>query len=469
MKLADVALPLFALALASCGGAGGSRAAPVMPNRGALAGPAAAGGDDWVTFAHDQARSGFESAPTGIDRTTVATLKLRWSVNIREAVYASPIVTDGHVYVASDVGTVYAFDVADGRLAWKLNVGASIRSTPAAFDGLVFAAVYGVPVINGTPPRGASVVALDHLTGKTVWTAGPPNSGGVGLIRSDPVVLHGVVYQGLAGGDAYTGCVNGGIMTFNETSGTMVYPFWQTNAAPSGGGGVWSPLSTNGTNLFAGTGNLCGANEGTGFGDAAVSLNLALTPNWVLHTFDPSGSDEDVGSGVNVANRLAYVVGKNGLLYALEPGTGSIAWTYDFKPYRRGAGGIGTPTGDGTMIMASGGKMTAATPPGCTIGAFDLAGNPLYMLHSSNEVVGSAAFLPGIGFLGLDRALIAFDSRTGATLWTSGDLGDTMYASPAVVQSGVYAVTFGGKLMAFSPNAALPSSFRRVDTPRGNR
>jgi outer membrane protein assembly factor BamB len=105
--------------------------------------------------------------------------------------------------------------------------------------------------------------------------------------------------------------------------------------------------------------------------------------------------------------------------------------------------------------------MSAGTPPGCNIVAFDLAGHPLYTLHTANEVVGAVAFLPGIGFIGLDNALVAFDSHTGVTLWTSGNLGDTMYASPAVVPSGVYAVTFGGKVMAFSPNAAFPFSSRK--------
>ena len=158
---------------------------------------------------------------------------------------------------------------------------------------------------------------------------------------------------------------------------------------------------------------------------------------------------------------LAYVAGKSGLLSALDPNTGLVSWTYDFKPYARNGGGIGTPTGDGTMIMVSGGKVTAGTPPGCTIGAFDLAGTPLYMLHAADEVTGAAAFVPGIGFLGLDQALVAFDSYTGATLWTSPNLGATMHASPAVVRSGVYIATLKGIITVFSPNAGLPSSSRK--------
>lgn len=466
MKLAHVMLLLTALPLASCGGAGSSHVAPATPATHAplavpRAGASGVAADDWATFAHDQARSGFESAPTGIDRTTVSSLKLRWSVSLHETVYASPIVSGGFVYVASDAGNVYAFDAVSGRLLWKTQVGNSVRMTPAAYDGMLFVGVHGVPIANGTPSTGAALVALDAATGAARWSAQPPNVGGVGLIRSEPIVLGGVVYEGLAGGDDFTGCVNGGIMALDERSGMPVRAFWQTSAAPADGGGIWSPLSTDGTNLFTGTGNLCGANEGAGFGDAIVSLGFGLAPNWVAHTFDPAGFDEDVGSGVNVANRLAYAVGKSGLLYALDRSNGLVVWTHDFMPYIRGAGGNGTPTGDGTMILVTGGKMSAASPPGCTIGAFDLAGNPLYTLHSAFEVKGAAAFVPGIGFLGLDHTLVAFDAHTGAMLWSSGDLGDNMYASPAVVSSGVYTVTVRGDVSAFSPNAVLQSHRRR--------
>jgi len=62
----------------------------------------------------------------------------------------------------------------------------------------------------------------------------------VGVIRSEPVVLGSVVYEGVAGGDADDGCVSGGIMALDERTGAPVRPFWQTAVLP-GGGGVWSP------------------------------------------------------------------------------------------------------------------------------------------------------------------------------------------------------------------------------------
>jgi len=463
------ALTVLAAVLASCGGGGSSRIAPpvsTQPNTAATAAPGAAPSaapasavDDWVTFAHDQARSGLESAPTGIDRTTVAALARRWTVSLHEPVWASPIVTGGFVYVASDAGNVYALDAATGAQRWKTHVGPSVRMTPALYDGLLFVGVYGVEGPDGTAPTGAAFVALDPASGAVRWTAQPP--GGLGVIRSEPVVLGGVVYEGVGGGDDLTGCVVGGIMALDEHSGAPVRGFWTTTALARNGGGVWSPLSTDGTTIFAGTGNLCTGNESSEYGDAAVALGTNLGVSWVAHSFDPAGYDEDVGGGVNVANALAYVSAKSGLLYALDRRSGLVIWTHDFTPWTRGGGGIGTPTGDGTMIIASGGELMQSDPAGCNVGAFDLNGTPLYTLHASYVVKGAAAFVPGVGFLGLDHTLVAFDAHSGATLWSSGDLGADMYASPAVVPSGVYTATFAGDVLAFSRGAVAPGSRAR--------
>jgi outer membrane protein assembly factor BamB len=463
-----VTLSAIALVLAlatGCGGSGSSaapRAAPT-PVPTPTAPPNGPAVDDWVTYAHDQARSGFEAQPTGIDRTTVATLRPRWTASLHEPVWSSPIVAGGAVYVATDAGTVASLDAATGAIRWKVHVGPSVRATPALIDGTLFVGVYGT-LNGGGPPTGAAFVALDPATGAVRWTAHPPNAGAVGVIRSEPVVLNGVAYEGLAGGDADTGCVNGGIMALDERSGAPVAAFWQTTLLPNGGGGVWSPLSTDGNSIFAGTGNVCDANEASSFGDAVVSLApSSLATNWLAHAYDPSGYDEDVGGAVNVAGAQAYVATKSGIFYAVDRASGNVAWSRNLHPWIPGGGAIGTATGDGTMILATGGELSdpsANDPPGCTVSAFDLAGNPLYTLSAGYVVRGYAAFVPGIGFIGLDRALVAFDARTGARLWSSGDLGADMYASPAVVPSGVYAATFAGDVTAFSPNGILPSRSR---------
>jgi len=129
-----------------------------------------------VTYAHDQARSGFEAQATGIDRTTVAALRTRWTSSLREPVWSSPIVAGGAVYVGTDAGNVVSLDAASGAIRWKVHVGPSVRMTPALIDGTLFVGIYGTPHGNGRPPTDAAFVALDPATGTVRWTAHPPTA-----------------------------------------------------------------------------------------------------------------------------------------------------------------------------------------------------------------------------------------------------------------------------------------------------
>jgi len=157
-------------------------------------------------------------------------------------------------------------------------------------------------------------------------------------------------------------------------------------------------------------------------------------------------------------------VTKSGIFYAVDRASGNVAWSRNLHPWIPSGGAIGTATGDGTMILVTGGELSDPSlhdPPGCTVSAFDLAGTSLYTFQANYVVKGYAAFVPGLGFIGLDHTLVAFDAHTGAKLLSSGDLGANLYASPAIVPSGVYTATFAGDVMAFSLNGVLPSRLRR--------
>jgi hypothetical protein len=61
--------------------------------------------------------------------------------------------------------------------------------------------------------------------------------------------------------------------------------------------------------------------------------------------------------------------------------------------------------------------------------------------------------VPGVGFAGIDKTIVAFDAQSGATLWTY-ETADAFYAVPAIVSSGVYAVDLSGNVYAFGRGAA---------------
>jgi outer membrane protein assembly factor BamB len=425
--------------------------------------------DEWTTYAHDDRRSGFERKPTGITRATVSSLRRRWMRPLKERVRASPLVAGGTVYIASEEGTVFALDAASGDVRWVRDVGTSVRMTPALVNGALLVGVYGALGEPGKKPSKAAFVSLNAATGAVRWRTELP-----GLVRSEPVVIDGVIYEGLAGGDKFSGCFDGRIIALSEKTGALLPFRWRTSDRSENGGGIWGPLSTDGTSIYAGTGNTC--DEAVGYGDSIVALSPSLRLRWHASARVPGVEDSDVGGGVVLDGERAHVAGKSGYLYDLDTRSGEIVRRIDLAPWARNGGSIGTPTGDGTVLVVSGGeKSDPARPsaPGCVITAFDKAGRALYHMETDNPVTGYAAFVPGVGFIVLDRRLVAFDARTGEVLWDS-PLGDLGYASPVVVPSGLYAVNNVGDVFAFELDdrrAAMAENERLQGetVPRGNR
>ncbi|HTJ24696.1 MAG TPA: PQQ-binding-like beta-propeller repeat protein [Candidatus Limnocylindria bacterium] len=407
--------------------------------------------DDWTTFAHDDARTGFQRTQTGITKETVGHLRRRWLRSLNERVWSSPLAADGLLYVATEEGNVYALDAANGEVRWKRNVGTSVHMTPALVDGRLLVGAYGRLGVTGEKPRDAALAALHPGSGALLWRTPLP-----GLVRSEPVVLHGIIYEGLAGGDAFSGCFQGSVIALDERTGKPTGARWHPTRKADNGGGVWGPLSTDGTRIYVGTGNTCSDLGGAEYGDSVVALSRDLRVLWHLSTRVPGVDDSDVGGGVALHGSRTYVAGKNGYLYALDRATGHVLRRADLAPWARNGGTTATPTGDGTMVIISDGERTDQNDdtkgPGSIVTAFDHEGRALYHFTTAGVVASSAAFIPGIGFLALDRRIVAFDAHTGTQLW-SADLGDRAYPSPVVVASGLYVVNDVGDVQAFGLSA----------------
>lgn len=407
--------------------------------------------DDWTTFAHDQQLTGLETRDTGITPATVAHLTLRWARPLHEKTVASPLAAGGRVYVATSEGSVIALDAASGAVLWHVTVGNTVHMTPALDGDRLLVGVYGQFGRSGQQPRGASFLALDTATGKILWRTPLP-----GLIRSEPVIVGSTIYEGLAGGDEFSGCFNGRIVALDRATGKQKAPTWFVVGGPRGGGGIWSPLSTREGQLYVGTGNSCGELGRTGYGDSIVALDTRdLRVRWKVSAFVPGVDDSDVGGGFMLLGNRGYIAGKSGYLYVIDTVTGRLTARFDLKPYARNGGSIGTPTTDGDVIVISSGELhnpwedtRSMTNAGGDLVALDAAAHERYRLHSDYAIHGYAAFVHGVGFAALDRYLVGFDSRSGAILWKA-PIDDVAYPSPIVVPSGVYQVTNAGTVFAY--------------------
>jgi polyvinyl alcohol dehydrogenase (cytochrome) len=433
------AIPL----LAAC--AGGSHtpvpyAAPVAaPAASPTAFPTEAGAvDDWTMFAHDSARTGFEAQNTGITPATVGGLTLRWSYAYGEPVLSSPLVAGGLVYLAGSSGPVRALAATDGSVVWQTNVGAEVRMTPTLDAGLLFVGTHVAP---------GTFDALDAATGAVRWSATLP-----GAIRGEPLVLGGVVYVGDASGDP-PACNQGGVHGFNELTGTPVLT-WYDDPTPSDGGAVWSPISTDGDALYLGTGNTC--TPGITYANAAVKLSTAGTVAWG-HNSANALSDDDFGGALAIVGDEAIGIDKNGILYAFDRASGTIAWS-DRLGDLDGYGGLSSPGTDGRTIVIGGGYINDPTKtpdnPGGLLYGVSRSGSVAWKITLQTAMLGSAAVVPGLAFVSMNDGLYALSIGTGATLWSYSYGDDYAYGSPAIVPSGVYAAAASGRVYAFGLPAA---------------
>jgi len=359
-------------------------------------------GADWPMWHHDQAHSGV-SPDTQIGASNVAGLALRWQADIAGS-YTSPVVVYNAsldrtlVYVGNNNGTFSAYDAVTGDRVWYYKVPAPIQSSPAVDGNVVY---FGANDHN--------LYALNATTGGFICRLDVG-----GLIDSSPVVADPdgggkVVYLGDAG---LSGSDDGGaffaINAVDPNPAADCSVRWSYNSFGDPPGsqplvGSWSPPAfgrdVNGRAVVVFGGS---SPEGAVYALYAVTGTRIWRYQTQLFTMD-----QDVGAGPTLsapgvngfADGVAYVAGKDSILYAFDLTTGALIWTSSFRGGRHGAT-----------------RSTAA-----------LVGRTLY--------VGN----------GVGPDVMAVDAVTGARVWTGFDSGTgEVISSPAVTGAPGDQVLFAG-------------------------
>src|SRR5437899_5675095 len=108
---------LLALAtlMAACGSSGGDVRAPRVRAHSEAATPATVGSSSWLTYHHDERR-------TGVDPTSpsLGSFRHAWTSPLLDgAVYAEPLIRGSRVYVATENDSVYALSASTGHVVWR--------------------------------------------------------------------------------------------------------------------------------------------------------------------------------------------------------------------------------------------------------------------------------------------------------------------------------------------------------------
>lgn len=198
-------------------------------------------------------------------------------------------------------------------------------------------------------------------------------------------------------------------------------------------------------------------------GEAGASIAGEPAILWTVET------DGAVDSSPAVRDGVAYVVGGDGRVLAIDVASGATRWTSSEGAY------VGSPAIEGDRILTLGadgsisaldtsgtvawstasdleelsaplvlGDTVVSGGTGGAIRGFDVAsGTERWSVQTGDELPRAAAGAGTIAFIGShDGSLYAIDATDGSSVWTT-DVGAVHFATPAVRDGSVYAMATG--------------------------
>lgn len=383
----------------------------------------------WPMFRHNLNRTGYTDSPAPNNNQTM------WTYQTGGAVWSSPAVVDGKVYVGSDDGYVYCLNVTtttpDGVLIWKYKTGGPVRSSPAVVDGRVLVG-----------SDDGYIYSLNGTSGALIWKYKTN-----GAVRSSPAVVNGKVIVG--SDDWYVYALD----EFHMVNATTPYLIWRYRT--NGSVGYSSPSVVDGLVFI-------GGNVRTGYaGHSAVGLySLSETTTnpegeliWKYLSYTPpyGGYEYAITTPVVLGDRLFVSYGNSyssdSLILSFNISTGSLLWTHTV-PFSASA----TPP---SSVAVGYGKVFVSTPSS-VLSLNQTTGASVWSFSSEwvpSEMRSSPAISEGKIFIGRGDGFHSLNQNDGALIWKYGPA--TAKSSPVVSDGRIFVGSDDGSIVAFGNASTL--------------
>lgn len=324
-----------------------------VSSTGALAAlDAATGTPRWVYATEYERR--YEAKNLHGYASAAQTIADAWDVYV-----SSPAVARGRVYFGSGDGNVYAVDAQSGLLQWKFATGGVVHSSPAVVANTVYVGSWD-----------SVLYALDADTGEKKWSF---------QAGDDPVIHNQVGFQGspaVVDGTVYVGCRDAHVYALDAATGRKRWDYPTSKSWVIG-----TPAVRDGV-VYVGT------------SDSSRFMALDARSGRLRFNVDTRAY---VFSSPALAGGLAYVGTHSGTLYAIDAGSGAVAWTFRTEAARR------DPM---KLLSAEGGLNREAFAP--VFGDFQDMYLDLYRFTTVGAIVGSPVVDGGVVYVGaMDGTLYA--------------------------------------------------------------
>lgn len=331
----------------------------------------------------------------------------------------------------------------DGGYLQRLTSGATGPNQQAQASVTYSATGYSAPLVCGAKVYvGSTDKSFYALQENNLLSIGPcSGTGTLPVISSGSVGADFTVYVGM--GDSKSS--SGAVLALNPCSTDQKWAFPVTSAVFS------SPATDADGNVYFGT-----------YAGYIMSVSNNGTHRWSTQL------QGHIVSSVSINSRLqiVYVGTTAGIMYAVHPSTGAIAWQVSC------AGSIGSTAAiglDDNIYFASADSMYAINSIGSVVWSkaiFGVSSGADYGITSSPLVAGDGTLY--IGWM--DRNVYAVNSSDGSVLWQY-DTASNISAAPVLGADGnIYMGTWSG-LLAFSacPAGKFAAPFTKPTTcPAGS-
>jgi len=361
-------------------------------------------------FGFDPAHTRWNPHEKVLSKATVRHLKPRWSYATDNAIYSSPAVANGMIYIGSEDHNLYAFNASchsDCQPLWSYTTGGIIYSSPAVANGLVYVGSYDHNLyVFDASCRSACQPLWSYTTGNA--------------IVSSPTIANGMVYVGSYDHNLYA---------FDASCRSACQPLWSYTTD----GYIYSsPAVANGMVYVGSYDHKLSAFD--------ASCRSTCQPLWSYTT------DDAISSSPAIANGMVYVGSWDHKLYAFDASCRSTCqplWSY--------------ATGDAiSSSPAIANDLVYTNSEDGKLYAFDASCRstcqPLWSYAMGNIIISSPTVANGIVYVSSDDdGLYAFDAtcrHTCQPLWSYATEGP-IDSSPVIANGVVYIGSYDRKLYAF--------------------
>jgi outer membrane protein assembly factor BamB len=329
----------------------------------------------WPFYGYDSERLRYFNGST-----LAPPFKLDWTFHARDLVEFPPVIAYGRLFVANNVGVLYAIGARNGRKAWKYSSHRCVAASPAVDHHVVYQAFLNAPPCNRSSISGLTgeVAAFAVGTGRVIWrrTIGPT--------ESSPVI---------SGANIYVGDWNGRIWALRRRTGKTL---WVTQVSGQVKGGV----AISGNRLYVGD------YSGRVYAINAKSGHII----WSSKDQPRFGHPGNFYATPAAAYGRVYIGATDGKMYSYGASTGKIRWS----------------TSTGGYVYSSAAVWRDRVFSGSYSGwfyCFDAAtGAVRWRFHANGPISGSPTVIAGrVYFATLRQRTYALDARTGRLVWTFPD------------------------------------------------